>query len=246
MKKLLVGCGCLVLVGLGGLGFLAYEVGPVLTASIDSTEAANARFAELDQRFPFRATTAEGLAVDRFEAVLDARVSLAAGLERFGERVETAAREGVLDVFTTLFDFAPLFEDIPDQLEQRGMGPTEFNAHVRLMWVALASLDSGVPGAEFDALRGRWSEMRGEYQQMQRRIEGLQRLEDLVGSFPPEVVEQARDAMARDSQRVLDGMAGTVSEVAYMSIPPMSEELALMLSVELMNRHAQQQAYEVR
>lgn len=249
MKKLFLGCGCLVLLLLGGLGFLAYKIAPTMMESLANIEATNERFAELDRLHPFRATDSDGLAVDRFEAALAARVELREAHDAWIERIAASAQEGVFDLMRNIVDLAPLVEDIPDAIASRGLGPTEFATHVRVQWVALASIDSGVPGPDFGALRGRWSELRGRYQQMQRQHPALPRLDDLLGSFPPEVIDAARLSMARDPQRVLDGLGEPVVELVHMSIPPMTPELTQICTALFANdiaSRSQAQPVEVR
>lgn len=227
MKKLFLGCGILLLIGLGTLGYVGYQLWPDISHAVERAEAFNERMLVLEREHPFDAAAQTGLDTERFvsylELRIDAKQSMGTMLEDLREtedRIENkelgfveAARYFIQRVPMSYDFFGPL-------LEQRGMGPSELGWHTRVLWATLESVESGA-GADdpqLNRLAGRYYKLRDAYKQAKH--ENGVPLEKLLAGIDPAVVRSARLAMALDIDRVEAGL-----------LEPDVEAVFLMLSV---------------
>jgi hypothetical protein len=226
MKKIFIGCGILVVLLLGALGYLAYKVAPHVKDSVARFERFGTEITVLEESFPFEQTPGE-LDTQRFASALDLRVDLKARFQQmegdfdeYGEQLEEEDT-GFFDMLDVLAGamgrFYPLLDDVPSLLREAHMGPSEYTHHCRVLWAALQQVDAGAGGVALEPLEGEFDRFRGAYGQMRKQDEDeWPPLSELLGEFDPQVLEQARAMLAVDTDRVLAGMVDTEFEAIYM------------------------------
>jgi|GEM_PF-1652071 len=225
MKKLFIGCGIVVLLLLGGAGFLAWRFwGAVRDIQIQA-DAAIVRLNELSTTHPFDAAAQAHLDPERFARALDVRARIGDDVSRVREQLDEMQRKedsgetdlGVLELMElTLRAFAPLVPGFADRLIAAEMSWPEFAWHSRVLWATLyrASLGFGSPALE--PLRDAWPAFKETYERTAREAHGLPPIRDLVGEFPPVVLSDAEAVMLADLDRVRAGLRATEFEHLFM------------------------------
>lgn len=230
MKKLFIGCGIIVLVALGLLGYFGYQVWPDLMALKDANERFVQRLDDLDQQHAFDPDEPGPFDPERFAAVLDLRVDFRREFqERLGELERLEQQEekpGLLETVSASFQaLREISETVPTYLEATGMGPTEFEYHVRLLWATLESVGAGLGGDELTPLRTRYADLREAMPGLRRDFKQLKPLDEIVGTFDTAVVATARDILSTDPPRVEEGIAQPFVEVVvYMGLSSLRVE----------------------
>lgn len=239
MKKLLIGCGCLVLLLLGAGGWFVWQFVPAVTAIQDSMVSATTQLNELDQQHPFDEEAQVELDTQRFAQALDIRVGLKDDFARWEADLESIDDEDVgfgnfIETMTgAMTRFADMFELLPNALEGQGMGPTEFIFHSRVLWAALDSIGAGAGGPELDGLRGEYDTMVGAYGQIRQQNPELPpTFGELVGEVPPALVISARQVLAADALRVEAALAQPQMEVTLLGLPEIMADALQEFDVE--------------
>ena len=146
MKKLLIGCGILVLLFLGALGFLGYKLYPSAREMYDSIQSSTVAMEELDRRFPYDPQTADSFDQESFAEALAMRTELRGQMHLVSEIIEGAEHEdaGVLDSMAQVFSaLSDAIDRLIVTLNSGSMGPTEFSHHMLTYWAAASSAAAG-------------------------------------------------------------------------------------------------------
>ena len=225
MKKVFLGCGIAVLLGLLGLGYVLYRIGPNVTRVHREWTAAIEQLNALDAQYPFDAKVQTQLDTARFELMLDVRIQLADYFTTFAanmEAMQAAQSEdggpGWIDSLKQFFDqLAPVLTEFASRLKSAGMSPREFAWHTRVLWAVLARVDENLAGPELEELRGRYDKFAASYEEARKNQPELVSLrDDLLANLPPEVVKSAEQVLAKDVGRVKRALAVTDVDHLYM------------------------------
>lgn len=229
MKKIFIGCGVLALIVLGILGFMAYQIVPVVMEAFDSLQVLGVELVELEEEYPFDESEVEQLDPARFISALEFRVDLASELDLLGVDLTQLGHaldeEGpsFFDMGDVLLDIwnrvGPVITRVPDMLRQQQMSASEFGWNSRVMWAALRRIDAGVADDSLEPLRGQFDAFRRAYAELEREDNSeLPPLDDLIGDFDSVILDEATAIFSADPQRVLDGTADPVIEIIYLSM----------------------------
>ena len=225
MKKVFIGCGIVVLVGLLAAGYLAYAVWPNATRFVQQWLAALDELNALDREFPFDPKAQTQLDPARFEQMLDVRVQLADYFATFTAEMDTLRQQqeaeggpSFIGRFRQAFDqMAPVLTEVAARLREAKMSPQEFAFHTRVMWGVLARVDSNLTGKDLDALRGRYTKFKDDYEALRRDERNrLEPLDQLLATLPPEALKTAEEIMARDPARISHALTMTDIDHIYM------------------------------
>jgi hypothetical protein len=233
MRKVLIGCGVLVLLALGFAGYVGYRLWPSVTALHQAWSDAMAELDALDERHPFDPAAQSELDAGRFDLMLDVRVHLAdyfaevdASLDDIKRKGEAEDGPGAIAQSSRMIEvMTPTVHEFAVRLEDARMGPTEFSRHTRVLWAALSRVDAGVAGPELEPLRGEFGRFRELYDQQARRQEQMRPLDEIVRSVPADQLVQAAEVLARDPERVQRGLAFTEFDFLYLQHPGSVDEL---------------------
>jgi hypothetical protein len=227
MKKLFIGCGILVLLILGVLGYAVYQVYPDAKEWQSRWTTAIAQLEVLDQSHPFEAAAQTELDNQRFVQVLDLRVELVEylrgtlqDLESVGAEGEDGEELGVIETFKVFFRATrepPIV--FSERLTTAGMGPTEFSWHTKVLWACLRRVDQGAGEPGLSELRGRFDEFETFYEKQRKHNDDLPVLSDLIGEVPQAVIAQASAILISDIQRVHDGLYAPELDHLYLMLP---------------------------
>ncbi|HVQ24851.1 MAG TPA: hypothetical protein VMV01_06730 [Planctomycetota bacterium] len=225
MKKVFIGCGIVVFIALLAGGYLVWGVWPSMSRLVEQWMAAADELDALDREYPFDPHAQEQLDPARFEQMLDVRVELADYFATFTAQMEAMKQEhegqdapGVIGQLRQVFDqIAPVLTEVAARLREAKMSPQEFSFHTRVMWGVLARVDSNLAGNELDALRGRYSKFKADYDTLQRDERNhFEKLDLLLASLPPEALKTAEQIMARDPARISRALSMTDIDPLYM------------------------------
>jgi hypothetical protein len=233
MRKVLIGCGVLVLLAMGFIGYAGYRLGPSVSGWHKAWVEAVGELNTLDTLHPFDSAGRTQLDAERFEIMLDVRVRLAdyfASVNESLRGIETDGKQddgpGWFELSSSLLEtLTPMLHEFAVRLENAGMGPTEFSWHTRVLWAALARVDAGVAGPELEPLRGEYARFRENYEKQAHHQDGMLPLDELVRGVPPELLVQAAAVMARDPALVRRGLAVTDFDYIYLQQPKRIEAL---------------------
>lgn len=227
MNKLLLGCLVLLVLLVGGAGFVVYQVAPAFMEAGERVQAAQVELQELDAQHPFDVATTS-FDAGRFATFLQLRAELKGELAELTERME-ALRHGDTGFLDTLRSFAAqgaqIFELLPRQLAAASMGPTEFGYHSRLLQAALAAPGSGPLATDF---ANRASEFKGAYSEIAKQDNSLPAdLDDLLKpdlsdtgkTFPPGVVLAAREVLDAQPDLAIEALVPPDVETILMRMP---------------------------
>ena len=230
MKKVLIGCGVVVLILLIGFGYLAYTLWPNVSRLYDEWSAAIETLDALDSRYPFDTQAQTELDAARFSTMLDVRVALGeyfTGVKQTIDESQGQAEDrapGWVDSFKLVLDqAAPILPQIATHLEQAAMSPQEFSWHTRVFWGALARVDSGVGTPELEPLRGEYKKFETQYEALRREHPDLEPLRDLLAEVPSDVLVAAGPVLAQDLGRVHRALAVTEVDYFYLQRPEQPE-----------------------
>jgi hypothetical protein len=224
MKKwIFIGCGSVLLLLVGALGFLGWAFyGPVMDM-YNQWELERPRFEALQTRFPFEPAAQQGLDTDRFVEHLDLRVALA---EEFLAMQLNVARDvddeslGIVDRMRAPFiHFTALPSMVAAEFEDAKMSPAEFAWNSRLLWASLRSLDKGLGGEALAPLRDRYSTLRQMYDEAIKDDNEMPGLDELIGpdeDFPPGSLELVQGLLAMDVDRALKAVGVLSAEPLAM------------------------------
>ncbi len=229
MKKLFIGCGIVVLLIVAVLGYITYQVYPQVKEWQSQWETAFTQLQALEREHPFdaQAQLAAPLDARRFEASLALRADLADRLTRVGETFKTVVGKdsegeslGVVDLLREMFRTAtPLLPDFQARLAEQQMSWPEFAFYTRLLWACLYRVDAGVGPPELASLRGAYEKLNQNYETLRADNNGgkdLPPLEDVIGKFPPSLLNEASALLARELPLVEKGLQVTAVDHFYM------------------------------
>lgn len=241
MKKLFIGCGILVLLFVGVLGYGAYQLYPDYEVLQERWTMAIGQFEQLERTYPFEAEAQSQLDSPRFADVLDMRVEMAEYLREtvrsldaaFGED-ETGEDLGMIESFRMLLRATrepPIV--FADHLATAAMGPTEFSWYTRVLWACLRRVDQGAGEAELGDLRGTFEDFETFYAGQRQQNNELPPLNEVIGSIPAAVVAQASIVLASDVERVRDGLSSLEFDYLYLLLPIQEmKELGMLIEQE--------------
>ena len=226
MKKVLIGCGVVVLLALLFFGYLAYRLWPNVMNMQEQWAAASAELTALDRDYPFDVQAQQDLDPQRFGRMLDVRVELADYFTGVGERWtameqahEAEDGPGFIDELKGVIDqIAPVLTEVTTRLRAAEMSPQEFGFHNRVLWAVLARVDDNLAGEELEELRGRYTRFEEVYEAMRKEQPQLMALKDLLAGLPPAAVKSAEQLMAADLPRVSRAIA--VTDVDHLYLQP--------------------------
>ena len=226
MKKVLIGCGVVVLLGLLFFGYVAYRLWPNVTNMQEQWAAAGDELTALERDYPFDVQAQQDLDPARFGRMLDVRVELADYFTGVGERMEAMEQAhgaddgpGWIGTLQGFFDqIAPVLTEVTTRLRSAEMSPQEFAFHNRVMWAVLARVDDNLAGEELEELRGRYKRFEELYETMRKDQPQLLALKDLLAGLPPAAVKSAEQLMAADLTRVSRAIA--VTDVDHLYLQP--------------------------
>ena len=239
MKKVFIGCGVVVLLGLLFCGFVAWSVWPNMmkmrhewTAAIDELNA-------LDKQYPFDPKVQTPLDPARFKTMLDVHVQLSDYFIALNVRTEAMKKAqsadggpGWMETIRQVFDqLAPVITEVADGLKAAGMGPQEFAFDTRVLWAVLNRVDAHLARPELDPLRGRYAEFNTHYEAIRKDQKELLELKILLADVPTEALETAEQVMAENLDLVTRAIAFTDVEYLYMQ-PQRIEEVERIEALE--------------
>lgn len=225
MKKILLGCGVVVLLVLGVGGYFGYLIWPEAKGLLTTLDRVLAELEELDARHPYDPDAAS-LDPQRFLAMLAVREAVAAQLERVGHDIDAFARSsaddegpGMLAVIQeTLRALTTLADAFPPELARARMGQTEFAAHTRTLWSVLRRIDTST--LAIPPLRGLYADMKARYRlEVDRNFPDAPPLDELIGDVPHPVLETATALVEADAERVQRALRLTTFDPLFMSLP---------------------------
>lgn len=226
MKKVLIGCGIVVLLGLLFFGYVAYRLWPNVINMQEQWAAASEELTALERDYPFDVQAQQDLDAARFGRMLDVRVELADYFTGVGERMEAMEQAhgaddgpGWIGTLQSFFDqIAPVLTEVTSRLRSAEMSPQEFAFHNRVLWAVLARVDDNLAGEELEELRGRYTRFEEVYEAMRKEQPQLLALKDLLAGLPPAAVKSAEQLMAADIPRVSRAIA--VTDVDHLYLQP--------------------------
>jgi hypothetical protein len=228
MKKIFIGCGVLALIILGILGFLAYQIAPVVMEAWDAAQGMGVELVLLEEEFPFDGSAVESLDQTRFASALDFRRELAAELDLLGldlRELDQAIQEEDPSIFDwgdvlegLWLKVGPVLDKVPGMLRRKEMSASELGWHSRVMWATLRRIDAGATDETMEPLHGQFDEFRRTYTELKRRQDDeLPPLDDVIGDFDEAILDGAQAVFTEDPQRVLDGIKDPALEITYLS-----------------------------
>lgn len=225
MKKLLLGCGILLAIGLGTLGFVVYQLWPDIQHLSERAQLFEARVSTIERENPFDAKAVSELDTERFASYLElrseARVALMAMVEdvrALGEQTEEE-QPGMIEQMRTFLQRIPMVYDaILPLLETHRMSLAEMGWHTQVLWATLENIDSGGGGesAQLDALRGVFPMLRKAYDEAD--TEDGRPLDELLAAIDASMVSSARRILALDVPRVKEGLLEPEVEAVLMLV----------------------------
>jgi len=224
MKKLLLGCGVLLALGLATMGYVVWQLWPDIQQTVSEAEEFERRLMALEEDYPFDADEQVDLDTERFTASLDMRVIIGRNLDdwkndinAFGETIEERDVGFVEEIRGYISRFSEMFQIIAP-MEDFAMSPSEFNYHTRVLWAALATVAHGLDDdPDLDSLRELYPKMKTQYNE--QRAEGSIDLDELIGEFDATVLSTARDMLKTDTARIEQAVTNASAEAIFMTLP---------------------------
>jgi hypothetical protein len=220
MKKIFIGCGIVVLLLLGCIAVLAWQLWPDFKDFRHKNDDAVARLNALVVSAPFDPAGLASLDTARFARALDLRAQICEDLkgvnDRLGKLYAPEAKPGPFESMKTTFrELGSMMPRYADRLEAAHMSWPEFAWHTRLFWAVLqrASIHAGV--AQLEHLGGDYARLETIYDK-QREKTDLPPLKDLIGEFPPAIIAQASEVMVTDVDRVQSSLGMLEGERIFM------------------------------
>ena len=242
MKKLLIGCGCLVLLVLGAGAWFVMQLAPGFTQMQDGVADAAMRMHALDHAHPFDPDSQEELDAERFATALDVRIGLKDDYERWEAKMEALDPGDGAEAFKNLIAaatgamelMAEQFALVPTALEGTAMSPKEFVFHSKVLWATLDSIGAGAGGDAFDSdLRGQYDIMVGAYGEIRQSDPNLPTSFDaLVGEVAPGLVITARQVLASDPLRAESAIAQPGMEVLLLDLQRTLDQAMAELDID--------------
>ncbi|RKY17717.1 MAG: hypothetical protein DRQ55_15095 [Planctomycetota bacterium] len=215
----------MLVLGLGALGFVTWQIWPQVQEAMQRTEEYQSRLLTLEESFPFDAETQTVLDAQRFNAFLDMRTELRIDLQRTMDetrRMEQQATDDDLGTIARLrmqfTQFPMVYDPIVGALERHDMSLNELGYYVQVLWATLGNIDAGGGGgdAQLDQLRGLYPKLQLAYRSVVSQ--DSPKLADLVAHIDPAVVSTARKLMATDVPRVQAGMLEPPLEAVCLAL----------------------------
>jgi len=224
MKKILIGCGVVLLLVVGGLGYVAYVLAGDVKAVMVAIDRATSELERLDERYAYDERTAT-LDTQGFLRMLDVREVLAERMQEVGTELEAYAGAaaddgpGLLDMAKWVLRTAPdLLGSFTRALEAERMGPTEFGAYTRIMWIALRRIDASAD--DVSTLRGLYGDHKELYErETDRNYPDALPFDELLGDAPHPVVEAATEILRAHADRVREVLRYTTLDPFFMLMP---------------------------
>lgn len=225
MKKLLLGCGVLLALGLGSMGFVLWQLWPQLHQAFSEAEEFERRLLALEEQYAFDPQEQTELDPERFAASLDMRIVIGrnfddwqADIDDFGDQVEDEDLGFVDKIGGYINRLSDMFQIITP-MEEAAMSASEFSYHTRVLWATLATVNAGMDDDDpaLERLRGHYPKMKTQYQEHQ--AEGSTPLAQLIGEFEPSILNTARSILKTDPDRVDQAIAHASAEVMFMALP---------------------------
>ena len=222
MKKVLIGCGILVVLLLAALGVGVYLVAPgVMDMMRQWTEAAEEMKA-LDQQHPFDEAAEGAFDELRFASTLDARAGVIRGIRTREAAFEEVADGDELSIRETLTEglgvAAPMLTDLADALAAAQMGPAEFVYHTRVLWAALQRVDAGLGPPELEPLRGIYENMAKQYEASTKFDPNAKPLAEVLGEVDRAITDSAMEVMASKVSTIEEALDEVGLEPMYLSL----------------------------
>lgn len=220
MKRIFIGCGVVVLLLLGGIGFLTWRFWTPMQEFKAKTEQAAARLNALNVSAPFDPAAVTRLDAARFAAALDLRALICEDLkganERLSKLTDPDADVGMLaGMDLTLTELGAMTPRFADRLEAAHMSWPEFAWHTRLFWSVLQRVGMGAGDPRLTELSGAYKHLEEVYDQERKQAE-LPQLKDLIGDFQPALISDAGAVMATDVARVRASLGMAEGEKFFM------------------------------
>ena len=221
-KALLVGCGVMLLVIVSIGGFLGWVMWEPMMDLTGQTEATVTRLVALDQEHPFEPLEA---GADGFEEHLELRVEIQRILSRLNEELASTIEDEELPIIdrirASIVQPTPALAELEDAFVRRGVGPTQYSYHSRLLWAALRELDKGGGSPALAGLRDRYSHLQNIYDATRQRDKDVPALDDIIGAeseWSPDVIDAAMNSLALDVERVVEGVGMLALEPMWMQV----------------------------
>lgn len=203
MKKILIGCGVLLLLLAGGVGYLLYHLWEPTKALYETMEHSVLALEELNERFPYVAETVVEFDAERFETALGMRANLRVDFRQLATTMKDVDEAGVLPIEAITAGLEAIqqtFESVVDELAGAQMSPSEFSHHMLCYWAAAASASAGGGNAaELAPLIEEYRSFRRLYAEAREENEELLPLEERLSEVPETLVAGVRDWLARSA-----------------------------------------------
>jgi hypothetical protein len=240
MKKLLIGCGCLVLLLGGGLAYLVFSMAPMIEHQDEVQERVTGELRELDSAHPFAANPGGELDSARFEQALKLRAALVQRLAQLEADRRATEDNGVTSLIPNMLArMNALVESIPAVLGEHELGPSELQYHTSVFWAALAK-ESADSEPELVELRRRYSELKGAWSFLRQNHPRLDELPRLIDGPSQPILDAARAVLAANAELADDGVLEAIVEGVLLTLPDLDsgcmEAFASQRMAEITNR----------
>lgn len=196
MKKILIGCGVLVLLLAGFVGYVLYQLWEPMKAFAETWEQSTFALMELEEQHPYDSETATEFNGPRFQAALDMRGDMRARLRELNDSMMAIEKAGLsFDAITDGLDaFKLTAESVVDEMSAAKMAPSELSHHMMCYWAAASSASAGGGDpAKLAPLIEEFHTFRKLYGEVRQRERDLVPLEDRLSEVTEPFVTGARD-----------------------------------------------------
>ncbi len=229
MKKILIGCGILVLLVLVAFGVMAFVFADDFKAMGQEMISSATTMVELEDQHPFtEPASADEFNSDRFLTSLSVRSEIMSNMAVLGERFERLESEelGFFDKIKEGMAAASdastgLYKGVGDALSDNGMAPSEFVYHTKVLWASLKSIDAGLGDTSLEAYRNVFTKANTETATQLKFQPGTpESLEAFSANIKPDIVEEAVAALGNNVGLLEQGLPaeGAVDMVRAIDI----------------------------
>ena len=240
MKKLLIGCGAVLLLCLGVMGVVMWQIWPAIESAAAEAEDYHQRLVDLEVNYPFDPLARTELDTVRFATSLDVHAEIKRHMDAweldmvsYGRQVTEQDIGSIDQAKEYIRRLTQLYRLFVPPLEEYKLSLSEFSYHTRVLWATLGTIGAGVVNdPELDSLRLLYDNLREAYDES--RAEGSIPLEEVIGEFQPGELSRARNILKGDPEKVEQAILIMNAELIFMSMKqgPATEEVGFPSSVD--------------
>lgn len=197
MKKLLIGCGVIALLLVGGVSFVAWKLWPAAQEFMQSLEVVVDSMEELNDDYPYDPELRTDFDVERFADALVLRGALRGEFSDLANQVQALENDEELSFIERTAKGLRLirtpFTAATTLLTDARMGPAEFVHHMLTYWSAARSAHDGLGDqVALAGVRARYEALADFHEQARQENPELPRLTKLLEPVSPAQTEGAR------------------------------------------------------